>query len=268
MSDTAANSASPDAAEAQHHFLRALFSQGIVVSRVTDAGHHVIDLSGDEFTINLDNLSREYARDRDPSIFSTFVTALLADRQPLPPWDQARPRVRYIAESSKRNLSGIIHDRVTDLLCRLIAYVHPGETGLRWLTDADLLHWRIQGDELVAAADANSDVMLANARLNVRDAEGIPLGFFDVNTPYKASLIFSPSFKEVVTPALPWPLNCVAPARDFLFLWPAGDQRLLQQLGFIVMQETRTSGYPLTTEVLQISDEGVVVVGRFEPRST
>lgn len=253
--------------ETHELFLRALFAHGLAVSRMTDQGHYVIDLSGDEFTVNLDNLSREYARDRDPAIFSTFVAALLADRQPLPSWDQARSRIRYIAESSRRDLSGIIHDPVTDALCRLIAYVHPGETGIRWLSDADLLHWRIQGDELVAAAEENSAAMLASASLQVQEPEGCPLVYFDINTPYKASLIFSPNFREVVLRAF-WPVSAVIPCRDFLYLWPDGDQRLIRHMGHVVMQEYHRSGYPITTEVLRISDEGIVIAGRFAPKES
>ena len=262
------SSTTPEPSQRAHeHFVRALFSRGIAVERMTEQGHYVIDLSGDEFTVNLDNLSREYARDGDSAIFENFVTALLADRQPLPAWAEAKGRIRYIAESSKRDLHGVIHDRVTDSLCRLVAYVHPEETGVRWLTDADLLYWMIQGDELVAAADDNSAAMLARAKLEVHDAEGCPLGFFDTSTPYKASLVFSPNLKEIVAPRVAWPIDCVVPCRDFLYLWPAGDQRLLFHMGNIVMQESRRSGYPLSTEVVRISDEGIVVVGRFEPKS-
>ena len=94
---------------------------------------------------------------------------------------------------------------------------------------------------------------------------GARLGILQLDSVFKAALLRAPSLREVVEPDLGWPVCAVAPCRDFLYLFREEDlQGLVPLLAAIVTQEYETSGYPLTPEVLRVSDEGVLALGSYE----
>jgi len=61
---------------------------------------------------------------------------------------------------------------------------------------------------------------------------------------------------------LTWPVLVVIPCRDFIYVLEQ-DQELINRIGRVVVEEFQNSGYPITTEVLRISDDGIEVIGRF-----
>jgi hypothetical protein len=83
-----------------------------------------------------------------------------------------------------------------------------------------------------------------------------------VDSPYKASTIFATAFKQLVEPALGWPVLVVLPCRDFVYVIADGSP-LVGKFGSVVVNEFKNSGYPITTEVLRVSDEGIEALGRF-----
>lgn len=56
----------------------------------------------------------------------------------------------------------------------------------------------------------------------------------------------------------------VIPARDFIFFLPEGDNELLGRVGTVVVREYTQSGYPITTEVLRLSDDGIEAIGTYQ----
>jgi hypothetical protein len=84
-----------------------------------------------------------------------------------------------------------------------------------------------------------------------------------VQSVFKASTIFSPNFKEFVKDDLGWPVLAVIPCRDFIYVLPEKDKALLNRMGGVVQNEYRKSGYPITTEVFKISDDGIEAIGKY-----
>ena len=82
-------------------------------------------------------------------------------------------------------------------------------------------------------------------------------------TPFKASLILSPAFRELVSPTLGWPVYVVVPSRDFAFVIRREDRDFLDRLGHVVVREYDNSGYSITTDVLEVSDDGIKAIGSF-----
>jgi hypothetical protein len=83
-------------------------------------------------------------------------------------------------------------------------------------------------------------------------------------TAFKAALLFCPNLKAVAEPVLGWPLFAVMPCRDFVYVLNCKDEPLLGRMGHVVMREYRESGYPITTEVFELSDRGMRVVGDYQ----
>ena len=87
-------------------------------------------------------------------------------------------------------------------------------------------------------------------------------------TPFKASLILSPAFRDLVSPTHGWPVNVVAPCRDFVYVIREDNRELLGRIGRVVVEEYRKASYRITKDVLQITDEGVTAIGTYaEPDS-
>ena len=77
------------------------------------------------------------------------------------------------------------------------------------------------------------------------------VSFSTEETPFKASLILSPAFRELVSPKLGWPVFVVVPCRDFAYVISGEDRDLLGRLGGVVVKEYQNSGYPITKDVLK-----------------
>ena len=247
-------------------FIRALLARGLAVKEMTGDGRYVVEIAGNECTISLDNVARSAARDNDPGHIERFVDGLITSMQPLPLWPEARAGIISLAEAFHEGMETVIHDQVSPDLHRVLSYTDPDFARLRWLTEADLSAWRVGPEDVMAAAEENMARLIDASRLEVSSVQGTPLGYFDSPCPFKASLLFAPNFKEAVAGNVGWPILAVAPCRDFLYLWPADGNDLIRRLGGLVATEYERSGYPLTTEVLRVSDEGIEAVGRFETK--
>lgn len=119
-------------------------------------------------------------------------------------------------------------------------------------------------EEACSAASINQDRLLDGIELETSgDGDRLnTLGMIPVDPPYKASTIFASTFKKLVETKLGWPVLVLLPCRDFVYVIADGSP-LLDKLGSIVVNEFKTSGYPITTEVLRLSDDGIEALGRF-----
>ena len=115
-----------------------------------------------------------------------------------------------------------------------------------------------------SAAGTNMDRLIAGIEPEVpRKIDGMSLGMIPVDSVFKASVIFAPGFRQLVSTKIGWPVLVVLPCRDFLYVLAETDNALLARLGGVVQREFRNSGYPITTKVLRVSENGISAVGRF-----
>ena len=104
--------------------------------------------------------------------------------------------------------------------------------------------------------------LLDGKRLEVQKIDGMKLGLVPITSVFKASIIFAPNFRTFVSTELEWPVLAVLPCRDFIYVLSEKDKALLNRMGAVVQREYRESGYPITTEVLKISDNGIKAIGK------
>ena len=242
-------------------FHRALKKHGLVVQkRVGDASFMLRTAKG-QCTVSLTNVARNINRDGDLSAIDRFVSVVAALPEDPPSWQLAAARLRVSLEPSDSALDGIAHQTLTQAVCRVLTHTDDDESRISWVSHTLLTSWSVSVTAAFAAALDNMDRLLATAPLEISDADGVRLGMLATHSPFKASLLVAPSLRSVVEPALGWPVFAVAPCRDFIYLF--SDETLIPRLGAVVVREYRGSGYPISTEVLRVSDDGVVALGSF-----
>jgi hypothetical protein len=155
---------------------------------------------------------------------------------------------------------------VTDEVARVLTLTDGEQTEITWVTPQMCEHWGVTVEQASSAAFANQDGLLSGIELDVAEGDGNALGMIPLASPYKASVIFAGAFKPFVEQVLGWPVLVVVPCRDFIYV-VADDSPLVGQMGSVVVNEFRNSGYPITTAVLRLSDDGIEAIGHFPPQT-
>jgi hypothetical protein len=213
---------------------------------------------------SLENVGRNAEREGDPSLIVQFVDQILAFSGDHPSWDEARRLLFWAAESAQVDFDDAIQFEVSDEVRRVLTLTDDEQSKVAFVTPSMCNDWGVSVEDACAAASANQDRLLDGIELET-DGDGDPLetlGMIPIHPPYKASTIFASTFKPLVEPALGWPVLVVLPCRDFVYVIADGS-RLLGKLGSVVVKEFKNSGYPITTEVLRVSDDGIEAIGRF-----
>lgn len=227
----------------------------------TDGCYLVRTPEGDR-TVSLDNIARVYAQEQAPGAVIGFVDEVL-NTFDLPSWPDARSHIYFAAESCDCEFGDSLYQHVTKEVAWVLVVTDPDERSIVWLTPGNLAEWGVTQAEVELAAYENIAQLLAEIRPEVELIDGMGLAMIPLNSVFKASVIFSPNFKAFISQELHWPVLVVIPCRDFIFALSENDTALLQRMGSVVQREYRESGYPITTEVLRISDSGIEAIGAF-----
>jgi hypothetical protein len=250
--------------EAATLFLGELAKRNIEV-KLDDEGNYTLDVCGLSINVSLENVSRDFERDRDPNHIVTFVDSI-TNLLVLPDWQEARGRIRWQPEPSDHKFGDTLRDAVSDKVSRVLVYVDPSETQIQWLTTIDAQKWKKTHADLMTAAQDNMDRILRQTKIETAHIEEHQLGILNNElVAFKAALLICSNLKEVVEPVLGWPLFAVMPCRDFVYVLNQKDQSLLGRIGQVVMQEYQKSGYPISTEVFEITDQGIRAIGDYQP---
>ena len=222
-----------------------------------------VQLEGWEITATLANIRRNAERDQDPAAIRRFVDRVIetfpATR---PPWSEASALLFWAAEPADQEFGSSIRVAVTDEVSRVLTLTDAAQTKISWVTPDMCDEWSVTTEQAAKAAFLNQNRLLDAIKLEVSEVDGRSLGMVPLDSPYKASVIFAPSFRRFVEPVLGWPVLVVLPCRDFIYV-VEDDSPILGRMGSVVVNEFRTSGYPITTEVLRVSDDGIEAIGRF-----
>ena len=248
--------------EARKVFEAELTARRVAFTWQESDDRYLVHTSEGDRSVGLDNIARVYAQEREPDVIVGFVDQVLSCFE-LPPWPEARPLVYFAAESSEYAFGDTLRQPVTDEVARVLVLTDREERNITWLTHRDLAAWGVTQAEAESAAGENLARLLAGLRLKVELIDGMRLAMVPLDSVFKASVIFSPNFKAFITQELDWPVLAVIPCRDFIYAISERDRALLQRMGGVVQREFRESGYPVTTEVLRISDAGIEAIGAF-----
>lgn len=240
-----------------------LAKRGISFER-EDESAYTVQVGSWTVSANLDNVRRNAERDQDPEVITRFVDHILRFSPSDRPWSEARTFLFWSTEPTVTHFGDSIHAGVSDEVSRVLTLTDSEWSKVIWVTPAMCERWGVSIEDACAAAWINQDRLLDGIELETSSGGDRlnTLGMIPVDPPYKASTIFAAAFKKLVEPALGWPVLVVLPCRDFVYVIAEGSP-LLNKLGSVVVNEFKNSGYPITTEVLRVSDDGIEALGRF-----
>jgi hypothetical protein len=250
-----------DSGAVRQAFLREATGQGLRVVRLLPDGRIVLVRDGTELTISLENLTRNVARDGNMTSIRRFVATIKSSTEKLPAWSIARTNVKFSAEPADHDFGTTLHRPVSDTVHRVLVYSGPDETRIRWIDSAQVAEWGVTPEEAWQVADRNMSELLVQTPISVEPIDAMKLGMFSSASVFKAAMVLSPNAKQVLGARVGWPLYVVMPCRDFVYFFPA--KELIPRVGRTVVSEYKSSGYPITHDVLLLSDSGIKAVGTF-----
>jgi hypothetical protein len=144
-------------------------------------------------------------------------------------------------------------------------FVYEEKLSKKWIDETQVEKWGIDNETLVRYANLNLDKEVEKASLEIELIEGKKLGLIETNEETKKSaFLLSKKLKDIVRKELGWPIYAVIPVRDFVYLFSEEDAEFfIERVGGVVVQEYNESGYPITTEILKCSDDGIVAIGKY-----
>ncbi len=234
---------------------------------VTPEGRYRVKIDDNTVIISLENVRRNYDRDGDADAIVRFVAKLDTDFfAETPSWDDVRPFVRYSLEDADYNIGfdDVLFTPITDELYQVFVYTPADGSRIAWISESMLDDWGVTREQVVRQAEENMTAIVASSKLDVEDIDGNKIGMISTEeTPFKASLILSPAFRDLVSPSHGWPVYVVVPCRDFAYVLRIDSRDFLGRLGRVVVNEYRNSGHPITKDVLQVSDDGITAIGTY-----
>jgi hypothetical protein len=242
-------------------FEQELRRRGLSLRIDPESARYVVPWDGLNLYIALDNLERTLAESHDEACVAEFADVVFKPREVLS-WQTASARVFELLESNDHLETPPFRSPISKRLDRVLALWEGGGTA-RWVFPGMLEEWGVDLEAVKSAARRNLATTLTEADICWNDYSGARLGYFGTLLPCKAALMTAANLKQIAAPALGWPLLAVIPAQDFLLLWDASRRDLMLELGALVVNQFTQSAYPLTTEVFEISDQGISAIGDF-----
>ena len=216
------------------------------------------------FRVSLDNVRRNYERDKDPTYITDLVETLVSHSFELPKkWVDVKNDIYISLFPNDFEFNDFLHDKVTDEFSKV--YIYNGNDKLTWISADDLEKWNITKTELDKQANNNADELLAKTPITIDTIENYKFGLIESeDTSLKGALLFAPTMKEKIEKDFGFPFYAVIPVRDFCYIYSEKDFDFFScRIGSMVVDEYKKSYYPITTEILKFTDKGVDVVGKY-----
>jgi hypothetical protein len=251
-------------------FTARLAHYGMVIDTIDDEGLIHIRRGEATLQVSLDNVRKNYARDQDARHIQELVETIveydadgIGNTMPTD-WETARPHIfASLYPKDDFDFDDVVHHPLTDAVEKI--YLYTGNARHTWISSRNLEEWNVTEDDLIRQANDNADLLLAETEIEIQAIDEHRLGCFNTTRPdLKATLLLAPSLRSRMSPDFGYPFFAVVPVRDFCYIFSEADSEyLLARLGPTVVDEYQESGYPVTTEVLRFSDEGIQAIGRY-----
>jgi hypothetical protein len=220
--------------------------------------------------LSLSNVARELATDGDTGRVTRFARNMLTPIQAPTDWMKVKHQVLWDIQSNTIVGQSDLAIHLSDQVHQAPVIFDPQTSQILFLDSALLIEMSVTERTVAEAADANLAAELRKADIVVRELEGRRTGFVHSELPFKAALILASNLRKIVKPILGWPLFAVIPNRNNVYLFCADDFDSMDHffqtvpgLGGHVLEQYELGAYPLSTEIFEITDEGVRAIAEY-----
>lgn len=244
-------------------FKTELEKKGLKIDSIDNEDFIHINMDGNDLKISLENVRRNYERDSDESHITDLINVIISNSSKIPNWEIAKDNVYIQLFTNDFEFKDQINEKITDEFSKV--YVISQNDKLTWITKTDLKEWNITEDELKKQTDINANKLLEKTEIKFETIENRKLGLIEVQrTSLKGSLLFATKMKEKLNKDFGFPFYAVIPVRDFCYIFSEEDfQFFSNRIGEVVAEEYKNSGYPITTEILKFTENGIKSVGKY-----
>ncbi len=249
----------------QSLFEAELASRGIEFRLHDDGQYELRTDDGTSRTISIESLARRLGQSGDEAAVQRFLDSALAGvSSALPRWETARASVFPMLQGAEFRLSeDEVKREMSDEAVAVLVFYDEAAGFVRFIRSSDLDEWGVTEEQAWAAAEEVLDRVMSETDVGYLDAGELRLGTIEAFEPWKASLIRSRVLRDKVEDELGWPVYAVAPDRGFVYLLSRDDADQLGRIGAVVVREYLEAPYPISTEVWEVSDEGIKAIGAF-----
>ncbi|MCU4177885.1 hypothetical protein [Carboxylicivirga sp. N1Y90] len=246
-----------------NEFSRQIETIGLKIDSIDNTGLIHIKTNEINLEISLYNLRRDFERDKDTSAITDFVKTLETYTVGIPDWQEAKDSIYVSIVSNDMEFHDFIHAEVTEEISK--TYVYSGNNQFSWISNSNLEKWKISDIELENQANENADRLLSDTEITFEIIENRKLGLINAeHVTLKGALLFAPTMNDKIKDDIGFPYYAVLPVRDFCYIFSEKDFDFFSaRIGSVVVDEFKKSGYPITTEILKFSDNGVEAVGKY-----
>lgn len=245
-------------------FQRQARQRGFVIDSVLNDGRISIKYNRVEHKVSLDNARKSYQSTGDTSKVEELLVALLNYIDTLPAWNEAAETLTPIVVPADMDFGNAVRRQLTDSTCTVVVRNIPSQ--LVWVQTDHLKVWKQNQKMLFETAFHNLEVIANRSEVKSAILDGHSYGIvLSEKDHLDSSLPLSPNFKQLVEKKFGWPVYVVMPVRDLCFVFSAKELDFFShRLGSTVTEEFATSPYPVSRELLKVSDKGVKAIGYFE----
>ena len=234
-----------------------------------DGLFHLVSENGINFKISLDNARHEFEQDGTFDRLESMLASMkdsVADFSPKREWADIKNSVFWQFCPADQESGGFISRPMSDDFQQYFI-LDPAEGYITWIGDHHLEQWGISEPEFFEAVEKNMETELAAAKIEFQEMpDSARLCFFNCEKTWlKAAFLFCKKFKDKIEPLAGWPVYAVLPNRDYCLFFSEKDLEFFaEKIGEVVCEEFSGQGYQITTELIEFSDDGWAVVGRYD----
>jgi len=246
----------------EKYFEEKLISQNIQFNKLSESSYEVQTDNGFR-QVSLSNIERAFLTSNEKTIVDDFIDNILKPNQSLPEWEVLKESIfPSLQNAEQSDLNDILYKELSDGAIVVLTYYNEAAGQVRWLSESDLSSESITLELAWRQAFSNLDEIMKTTEVSFTDVNGQLLGMIQAYEPYKASLLLSKELKNKVIDQLEWPIYAVAPTRGFVYLF-SKESQLINRVGQTVVAEYKSSPYPISTEVWELTDDGQKSIGKY-----
>jgi len=244
-------------------FKTQLESKGLTIDSIDKDGFILVNIEESELKVSLDNVRRNYERDNDESYITDLVNTIVSHSVKKEDWENIKDKIYVQFFPNDFEFENLVYEKVTNEFSKV--FMVNTNNNFSFISDDDLIDWNLDLEELKKQVDLNLDAFSDKVKIEIEDVENHKLGMIDIEEVWlKSACLFSSKIKDLVQNNIGFPFYAVIPVRDFCYIFGEQDfEYFSERLGSVVVDEYEKSGYPITTEILKFSENGVQAMGKY-----